>query len=122
MSDISHYFGGDLSFSANGDLLMTSDPDTETTQRLLRALMTARDAYIWELRFGAGLPQQIGLPTNITAVRNAIRAQVFADPGVAKVPEPSVTLTNRPDGTYIATIAYTSAATGNVVPLSFPLG
>ncbi|MDE1990795.1 MAG: phage tail protein [Betaproteobacteria bacterium] len=121
MADLYHFMGGDLSLNAGGDLLTASGQD-EVTQRLLRRLLTNTGDYIWQLSFGAGLPQQVGKTTDLTAVQSAIRSQIFADAGVAKFPEPVVTLTSQPNGTYIANITYTDASTGQSVPLSVPLG
>ena len=120
MADAAHYFGGDLTIGANGDLLLVSG-DVETTQRIIRRLLTPQGGYIWNLTYGAGLPAQIGQPTNLIAVQNAIRAQIFNEPSVAKAPEPTVSLTNNNDGTFIANIAYTDAVTGLSQSLTVPV-
>lgn len=121
MTDLYHFMGGDLSLNAGGDLLVVSGQN-EVTQRILRRLLTNAGDYIWQLGFGADLPQQVGKVTDLTSVQSAIRSQIFADPGVAKFPEPVVTLTSQNNGTYIANITYTDAASGQSVPLSVPLG
>jgi len=122
MADLYHNFGGDLVLGATGDLLATQDQTTETTQRLLRRLLTPQGDYIWELPFGAGLPQQVGLPTAETAIRNAIRAQIFQDSGVAKIPEPVITFTRDTTGLAVANISYTDAVTGQTQQILLPLG
>ncbi len=120
MTDAAHYFGNDLTIAANGDLLMASAP-TETTQRILRRLLTANLAYIWQPAYGAGLPSQIGTPTSLIHVQNAIRAQIFQESNVAAAPEPTVTLTSNAGGTFTATISYTEAASGTTQTLTVPV-
>lgn len=120
MSDTAHYFGNDLSLSAGGDLLLASGQSL-TTQRILRRLITAQGGYIWSLGYGGDLPSQIGQPTNLMAVQNAIRAQIFQEASVAKVPEPTVAMTSSQDGTFIATITYTDLNTGLSQTLTVPV-
>ena len=120
MTDAAHYFGSDFSLSATGDLLVVAG-QTETTQRIIRRLMTAIKGYIWNLSFGAALPAQIGSPTNLMAVQNAIRAQIFQEPAVAKAPEPVITLTSNPNGTFTAAITYTDAVSGQTQTLNVPV-
>ncbi|MDR3736028.1 MAG: hypothetical protein P4L10_10895 [Acidobacteriaceae bacterium] len=120
MAGISHYFGNDLSFSATGDLATVSDADL-TTQRILRRILTAPGGYIWNPTYGCGLPSQIGQPTNVMAVQNAIRAQIFQEATVAKAPEPVITLTGNPDGTFVANIIYTDAPSGQTKTLTVPV-
>lgn len=119
MADAAHYFGSDLSFSATGDLLLVSG-QTETTQRIIRRLMTAPGGYIWNPAYGGGLPSQVGQPTNLIAVQNAIRAQIFQEASVAKAPEPTVTLTKNQNGTFIASISYVDAPSGQMQTLTVP--
>ena len=111
MSDAAHYFGGDLAIAANGDLLMVADPN-ETTQRILRRMLTPVGGYIWNLGYGAGLPQDVGEPALLSAVQNAVRAQIFQEASVAKAPEPVVTVTQDTGGSVIVSIVYTDATTG----------
>jgi phage baseplate assembly protein W len=59
--DCYHYFGNDLSVASNGDILLT-DGITLSQQRILRRLLTNPGDYIWELTYGAGLPQFVGQP------------------------------------------------------------
>lgn len=120
MPDASHLFGADLSLAANGDLLTVSQGSGETTQRILRRLLTPAGSYIWELQYGAGLPGLIGQPISALAVQNSIRAQIFQEATVAKVPEPIITVTGRPDGTFTCQITYTDAISGQTNILTVP--
>ncbi|HQT89694.1 MAG TPA: hypothetical protein PK677_14295 [Acidiphilium sp.] len=112
MSDISHYFGSDLSLSASGDLLTVAQGAGLTKQRILRRLLTPQGGYIWELPYGAGLPALIGQPVTPMAIQNAVRAQIFNEATVAKAPEPVITVTATTGGTFTVTIAYTDAVSG----------
>ena len=118
MADISHTFGGDLSLSATGDLLC-EDGDTLTQQRVLRRLLTNAGDYIWQLPYGAGLGQMVGLPAKQAAIENIIRSQIFAENAVAQVPAPVVTTTVNTDGTVNVKIIYADAVTGASSTLSF---
>ena len=71
MSDLNHFYGGDLSLSATGDILKV-DGSTQGQQRVLRRLLTnpaLMDSsgkvtvvgdYIWHPTYGAGLPRMVG--------------------------------------------------------------
>lgn len=120
MADLAHYFGNDLSLSATGDLSTAIDPIV-TTQRIIRRILTAPGGYIWNPKYGGGLPSQIGSPTNLIAVQNAIRAQIFQEASVAKLPDPTVALTGNPNGTFIATIIYTDLNSGQPQTLTVPV-
>jgi hypothetical protein len=115
-----HIFGTDLVLGANGDLLMVSGV-TETQQRLYRRLMTNLGDYIWHLTYGAGLPARVGLKVNAAAITAAVRAQVFQETTVARVPAPTVGLTVNPSGAVICDITFVYAPTGVPANLSVPL-
>ncbi len=117
MTDAAHYFGSDLTISANGDLL-TADGLTESKQRVLRRLLTNQNDYLWQPLYGAGLPSFIGQPLDEPAIAVLIKAQMYEEADVSHDPEPQVTLTLIPNG-ISAQITYTSVESGEPVLLSF---
>lgn len=117
MPDVGHFFGSDMQVSASGDLLMVDGLDL-TTQRLIRRLMTAANAYIWHTDYGAGVPQRIGDNTNTTAIKAAIASQIYKDGLVASNPAPIIT-TTATFNTVNVHIKYTSRVTGKQEVLSF---
>ena len=119
-SDLYHYFGGDLSLSANGDLLLASG-DTLVEQRIIRRLLTNAGDYIWALAYGAGLGSMVGAPANATAIEAVIRSQIFQESSVAQQPAPQITTQVNTDGSVLCTIAYADATTGQTNTLSFPV-
>lgn len=121
MGDASHVYGADLDLSAGGDLLYVSG-DTETQQKVIKRLLTPLGADIWNLTYGAGLGQFVGQPLDLTALQNAVRAQIFQEASVAQLPEPTVSATSNPDGTVLMNIAYVDAATGRSQTFSFSVG
>ena len=119
MTDCAHYFGSDLTFSANGDLL-TANGLEESKQRVLRRLLTNPRDYLWQPLYGAGLPSYVGQPLDEAAIAALIRSQMYLEADVSHNPEPQVTLTTIPNG-ISARIAYTSVESGEPVLLSFDL-
>ncbi len=118
MGDISHVYGADIDLSAGGDLLYVAD---QTQQHLIKRLLTAAGADIWNQTYGAGLGQFVGQPVNLTAITNAILSQIFQEASVAQLPNPAVTATQ--NGTVITVaITYTDATTGQSQILTLPLG
>jgi phage baseplate assembly protein W len=118
MGDISHFYGADIDLSAGGDFLYIAD---ETQQHVIKRLLTAAGADIWNLTYGAGLGRFVGQPINLSAITNAILSQIFQEASVAQLPNPTVTATQ--SGTVITvTIAYTDATTGQGQILTLPLG
>ncbi len=118
MGDISHNYGADIDLSAGGDLLYVDD---ETQQHVVKRLLTAAGADIWNLIYGAGLGQFVGQPVNLSAITNAILSQIFQEASVAQLPNPMVTAVQ--NGTLITvTVTYMDATTGQSQILILPLG
>jgi hypothetical protein len=118
MGDISHSFGQDIDLSASGDFLYVED---ETQQHVIKRLLTAANADLWDQTYGAGLGQFVGQPLNLTAITNVIRSQIYKETSVAQLPEPIITASQQ--GTAITVnISYADATTGQTQTLTIPLG
>ena len=117
MSDAFHYFGADLTLSATGDLLVADGLD-ESTQRVLRRLLTNPKGYLWQATYGAGLPGFIGQPLDAPALAALIKAQMYLEADVAHDPEPQIALQSIPNGISVQ-IAYTSVDSGEPAYLNF---
>lgn len=120
MPDAFHYFGNDLVVSASGDILVTSDSQTETTQRVLRRLFTNPGQYIWNLSYGAGLPARVGTPSSAAAISAIVTQQMTLEAGVAQSPPPTISVTSTPLGYCFTNVSYTDAVTNLVVPVTLP--
>jgi hypothetical protein len=118
MPDISHLWGNDLAFSPTGDLA-TADVPTLTQQRVLRRLLTNPGDYIWALDYGAGLANFVGQPGAASAIRAAIRGQIFKETAVAQTPEPIIELQPDPSGSIYVHVRYADAATSITQTLAF---
>jgi len=121
MADAYHIFGQDWVVSASGDLLMTQNSQDETTQRVLRRLFTNPGAYVWNLSYGAGLPAQIGQPTQPGTLKAVTLQQMQLEAGVAQTPAPTVAVTSNALGYTGISVTYTDAVTRVTVPLTLPL-
>jgi hypothetical protein len=118
MADLALQFGGDLSVNPTGDIAL-ADGQVLTEQRVLRRLLTNPGDYIWQLSYGAGLGQFVGLPGAPAAINGTTRAQILQEAAVAQTPAPVVATTGSVDGTVTLTIRYADAATGQTNLLSF---
>jgi hypothetical protein len=121
--DAYHDFGTDLVAGANGDLLSATG-DQETSQRVIRRLYTPQGGYLWNLVYGAGLPQRVGetlTPDQYNGIVADILAACAQEPAIAQVPAPVVTLTPINNG-LSGSIAYTDAATKTPQVIYFPAG
>lgn len=119
MGDISHNYGQDIDLSAGGDFLYLAD---ETTQHVIKRLLTPPGGDIWNILYGAGLGQFVGQPEAVTAITNCVRSQIFQEASVSQIPEPIITVDGEPDSSVTVNIDYTDAVTGELMTLSFPLG
>src|SRR5579875_2723591 len=118
MDDISHLWGADLGVGATGDLAPVSGT-ARGQQRVLRRLLTNPGDYIWQPDYGAGLAQFIGQPGGDSAIRAAIRGQIFKEDAVARTPEPIIDVQFTNTGAAYVLIRYADAATGSTQILSF---
>lgn len=117
LNDLNHWVGDDITTSPTGDLGVAT-ADLRTQQRIVRRLVTNPGDYIFHPDYGAGLPQLIGQPLDIGAVRGLIRSQVKQEDGVAQTPEPQVDVAPITNGVSVH-IIYTSAITRRPVTLQF---
>lgn len=125
MADLSHTWGGDLALDQTGDLL-TSDGPRNGTERVLRRLLTNPGAYLWHLKYGAGLPGYVGMATAGTTIAAAARRQLFLDGAVSADPPPVLDVSSDGAGSLFLQIRYADAQTAQpqtlAVPLAVPLG
>lgn len=101
MVDLFHYYGGDLSASPSGDLLLADQPTTGT-QRVYRRLLTnpqlknpagqviVSPDYTWHPNYGAGVPRKVGSPGNVPATKSLIKGQMFLEAAVSRQPAPQI--------------------------------
>jgi len=124
ISDVSQFWGQDLSLSNTQDLQLVSDT-TLGQQRVLRRLLTNPGDYIFQPDYGAGLLKFVASTTDVAAISALIRSQMLLESCVAKDPAPQITVGNLPnssDGSaLLITIVYTDATTGSSQTLSFSL-
>lgn len=121
LADFDHYIGGDISASSSGNIA-TCTGTLRGQQRVLRRLLTNPGDYIFEPEYGGGLPQWVGRTAELAKLRAVIVGQMALEPSVAKTPTPQVNLSqiaNSDGGGFAVAIAYTDAATGEPVALSF---
>lgn len=131
MSDLGHFWSGDISLSPTGDLAVATG-DTLAQQELLRALFTspvlndqagnpfASPDYTFHATFGAGLGRRIGRPMAPSETRAAILSSIATIAGIAQSPAPNVIVAPFNNGMSV-TIQYADAVTGQVATLSFDI-
>lgn len=117
MTDIGHYFSGDLGLGATGGL-QVADGSLNSRQRILRRLLTNPGDYIWEPEYGAGLPRYIGQKLDLTAITALIRSQMYLESSVQQQPEPQIEVTSILNGVYVR-IVYVEAQSGRTESLAF---
>lgn len=118
--EINQYFGSDINLNQNSKIDLVSG-DLETMQRIYRRLLTPVNNYLWDLEYGAGIPQYIGenlTPSLEKLIKGRIRTNMYLESTVSHTPEPSITLTEINNGIQCF-IEYKSNATKNVYTLSF---
>ncbi|MBR8182085.1 phage tail protein [Burkholderia ambifaria] len=117
LSDLSQWYGGDVSASATGDF-QTATADTRSQQRIIRRLCTNPGDYIFHPDYGGGLPKLIGSNASVSEVRAIVQSQLRLEESILQLPAPVVAITPITAGMQIQ-IQYTDALTRKPVLLSF---
>lgn len=117
LSDVGHWYGGDLLLSPTGDLALATRTD-RSRQRVLRRLMTAPGDYLAHPLYGAGLPLEVGENFEAARIRGNMRSQMALEASVQSTPEPSIKLVQITNG-ISAEISYTVAPERLPAALSF---
>lgn len=118
MADLWHEWGGDLQWSADGDLRSVEGAE-EGRQRVLRRLLTAEGGYIWAPTYGAGLPKLVGEPNGAALAEAASRRQMLLERAVSQNPPPQVSATGDTRGAVVVKINYHDADTAEPVAIGF---
>lgn len=116
LSDISHWYAGDLGIASNGDLAAVQ-VNTRSQQRVFRRLMTNPGDYTTHPTYGAGLGRYVGGIATDAEIIGLIKGQLKLEPSVAKTPAPQVTLQRTAAGLTV-NIAYQSLPDRQPVALS----
>lgn len=117
MADIGHYFSGDLQVGATGDLLV-ADSFLESNQRILRRLLTNQGDYLWQPKYGAGLPKRIGMPRDDAETTSLVTSQMYLEDSVSQNPAPQVLASPIANGLNMQ-IQYVEKESSQPVTLSF---
>lgn len=117
MNDLNHFIGSDLNLSITGDL-QKIDGTSKGQQRVLRRLLTNPGDYIFHPTYGAGLGAFVGSTADIAAITALIRGQILLEDAVARVPAPSIKVTQITGGVSVS-IKYSDSTTKATQVLSF---
>jgi hypothetical protein len=115
--------GGSDLFATNTGDLETVTGSEETTQRILRRLLTNPGTYYWHPDYGAGLPLYIGQPLSealYKQVKTTITTQLYQESTVARNPPPDIELQPIENGLFCQ-ITYTDAVQQAPITLTFNL-
>lgn len=123
MLDLAHEWATDIAVNSTGDIALASGSDV-TTQRVYRRLLTNPGDYLWNLDYGAGLAQFVGLPANPSDIEAVIRDQLGLESAVATVPAPQVSAVVRDpaNGYVVANISYYDQASNQTIQISVGTG
>jgi phage baseplate assembly protein W len=118
--DAWHDWGGDLEWSATGDLRAVEGSEAGR-QRVLRRLLTAEGSYIWVPDYGAGLPLLVGEPNGAERAEATSRRQMLLERVVSADPLPQVSAKGDALGAVVLNITYQDADTGAPVAIGFTM-
>lgn len=117
LSDVYHWFGGDLGVASSGDLAGVQT-NTRSQQRVVRRLMTNPGEYLPHPTYGAGLGRYVGASATDAEIIGLILGQMRLEASVAQNPAPQVTLQRIPNGLTVS-VAYQSLPDRQPVALKF---
>ncbi len=123
MLDLYHEWATDIAVDSTGDIALVSGSDV-TTQRVYRRLLTNPGDYLWNLDYGAGLAQFVGLPANPPDIEAVIRDQLGLESAVAANPAPQVSavMEDPANGYVVADIAYYDKTSNQTIQISVSTG
>jgi phage baseplate assembly protein W len=123
LSDLSHNFGGDLSISATGGLIVLASGTTLAQQRIIRRLLTNPGDYIWAPSYGAGLASFVGQPNAASRIRAVVLKNMKLEASVDQSKLIAVEVVTDPiKGATVVTVVYTDKITSETSKLTLPLG
>ncbi len=117
LTEVAHFWGGDLQLSATGDLARVSDAE-RSKQRVLRRLLTNPGSYLSHVGYGAGVPSKVGAVLDLGKIKALVRGQMLLEASVAKSPPPSVEVFQIADGVQV-NVSYIALPTRQPATLSF---
>jgi hypothetical protein len=120
MYDIFHEWGSDLTVGSGGDLAVAAGSDA-VSQRVCRRLLTNAGDYLWNLGYGGGLAQFVGMPADPADVEAIVQTQLELETAVPTTPAPqvSVRVPNPSNGYVVANIIYADPT--SMVPVQINL-
>jgi hypothetical protein len=123
MYDIFHEWGSDLTVGSGGDLALAAGSDV-VSQRVCRRLLTNPGDYLWNLDYGGGLAQFVGLPAKAADIEAVIVNQLLLETAVPTTPAPRVTttMTDVANGYVTASITYADPTSQQSVTLNVSTG
>jgi hypothetical protein len=123
MYDIFHEWGSDLVAGSGGDILLATG-SVMVSQRVSRRLLTNPGDYIWNLDYGGGLAQFVGLPAKSADIEAVIINQLLLETAVPTTPAPQVTTTvvDTTNGSVVANITYADPTSQQSVTLNVNTG